>query len=195
VRIVVIGAGKVGRSLADGLAGADHDVVVPARGQEGAALPGAEAVVLAVPFPAVSEVLPALADGLAGIVVVDCTHPVGPGLSHGLSSAGSGSQVVQRLVPGASVVKAFSIYGWENLADNSFPGPLRPLMMIAGDDTWATSTVAGLASDLGWDPLVVGGLDQALHLEHLTLLWIRMVRGQGRSPHLVWARLERPAEL
>lgn len=159
-------------------------------------MPGADVVVLAVPFPAVSEVLPPLADQLAGTVLIDCTNPVGPGLSHGLNSAGSGSQVlVQRLVPDASVVKAFSIYGWENLADHSFPGPLRPLMMIAGDDASATATVADLASDLGWDPLVVGGLEQALHLEHLTLLWIGMVRGQGRSPHLLWARLERPHEL
>lgn len=190
----MIGAGKVGRSLADGLAGAGHDVVVPPRGQESAALPGSDVVVLAVPFPAVSEVLPPLADQLAGTVLIDCTNPVGPGPSHGLDSAGSGSQVVQRLVPDASVVKAFSIYGWENLADHSFPGSLRPLMMVAGDDASATATVADLASDLGWDPLVVGSLEQALHLEHLTLLWIRMVRGQGRSPHLVWARLERPHE-
>ena len=31
----------------------------------------------------------------------------------------------------------------------------------------------------------------ALHLEHLTLLWVRMVRAGGRSPHLVWAALSR----
>jgi predicted dinucleotide-binding enzyme len=37
----------------------------------------------------------------------------------------------------------------------------------------------------------VGGLEQALHLEHMTLLWVRMVRVNGASPHMVWARLRR----
>ena len=40
-------------------------------------------------------------------------------------------------------------------------------------------------------PLDVGGLGQALHLEHMTLLWVRMVR-VGRHPAgLVWAALRR----
>ena len=37
----------------------------------------------------------------------------------------------------------------------------------------------------------VGGLEQALHLEHMTLLWVRMVRVNGHSPNMVWARLKR----
>ena len=48
-----------------------------------------------------------------------------------------------------------------------------------------------LAAQLGWEPLDVGGLEQALHLEHLTLLWIRMVRLHGASPNIVWAALRR----
>jgi predicted dinucleotide-binding enzyme len=193
VRIVVIGAGHVGRPLADGWAAAGHDVVVAPRGQELATLPGAEVVVLAVPFPALADLLPPLADALAGTVVIDCTNPVGPGLSHGLGSTTSGTQQVQALLPDARVAKAFSIYGWENLADNRFPGPAAPLMMIAADDAGAAQAASRLAAELGWDPLVVGGLEQALHLEHLTLLWIRMVRAGGRDPHIVWARLERGA--
>jgi len=48
-----------------------------------------------------------------------------------------------------------------------------------------------LIGELGWDPLDVGGLEQALHLEHMTLLWVRMVRVNGATPHLVWAALRR----
>ena len=29
--------------------------------------------------------------------------------------------------------------------------------------------------------------EQALHLEHMTLLWVRMVRAKGALPHFVWA--------
>lgn len=195
MRIVVIGAGHVGGALAERFAGVGHEVVVAPRGQEQQALAGAEAVVLAVPFPAVHELLPRLADDLAGTVLIDCTNPVGPGLTHGLGSVESGSQVVARLAPAARVVKAFSIYGWENLADNAFEeaaaAGVRPTMMLAGDDADANALVADLAEELGWEPLVVGGLPAALQLEHMTLLWVRMVRQQGRNPHLVWAKLER----
>ena len=37
----------------------------------------------------------------------------------------------------------------------------------------------------------VGGAEQVLHLEHMTLLWVRMVRLGGHSPHMVWAVLTR----
>jgi hypothetical protein len=193
MRIVVIGDGHVGRPLAHGWTASGHDVVVPPRGAPRDAVIGADAVVLAVPYPALADLLPPLSDALAGTVVIDCTNPVGPGLSHGLGSTTSGSQQVQALLPDARVAKAFSIYGWENLEDNRFPGQAAPMMMIAADDALAADTASRLAADLGWDPLVVGGLDQALHLEHMTLLWIRMVRAGGRDPHIVWARLDRGA--
>jgi hypothetical protein len=92
----------------------------------------------------------------------------------------------------ARVVKAFTIYGFENLDDNRFPAAnVKPAMLYCGDDAAAKDTVAQLIGQLGWEPLDVGGLVQALHLEHMTLLWIRMVRMGGQSPHLVWAALRR----
>jgi predicted dinucleotide-binding enzyme len=64
-------------------------------------------------------------------------------------------------------------------------------MMFCGRDAEAKETVGRLIAELGWEPLDVGGLEQALHLEHMTLLWVRMVRAGGHSPHMVWARLQR----
>ena len=64
-------------------------------------------------------------------------------------------------------------------------------MMYCGNDASAKETVAGLIAELGWEPLDVGGLEQALHLEHMTLLWVRMVRLSRGTPHLVWAALRR----
>ena len=37
----------------------------------------------------------------------------------------------------------------------------------------------------------VGPLSSSLHLEHMTLLWIKMGRVQGKGPNFVWAMLER----
>lgn len=211
MKIAFLGYGNVGAPLADHLQRLGHEVTLAAadpgsesvrraRARNGAlgvaaprdALAGAEAVFLATPFQANQQVLPPLAAELAGKVLVDCTNPVGQGLRHGLESRESGSQAVQRLVPEARVVKAFSIYGFENLEDNTYPGyGAKPLMMFCGDEPAAKKTVGELIAQLGWDPLDVGGLDQALHLEHMTLLWVRMVRAGGAAPHLVWARLQR----
>lgn len=211
MRIAVIGHGHVGGALADRLQRAGHEVTVGTDREPSAALAaltrrnpglrvagskeavaGAEAVILAVPFPAVADVISPLADDLAGRVLIDCTNPVGPGLTHGLRSERAGAELVQELAPGAAVVKAFSVYGAENLDDPAYPDAGEPPMMpVCGDDDAAKAAVAGLARELGWRPLDVGGLAQALHLEHMTLLWVRMVRAGGRSPHTVWAVLER----
>lgn len=209
--IAFIGHGKVGAPLADHLQRAGHRVLVAAR-DAGAdsvkallqrnpalqvatpeqAVTAAEVVFLATPFAAVETVIPPLSGSLAGKVMVDCTNPVGPGLSHGLRSEQSGPARLQALAPGASVVKAFTIYGYENLEDNRFPHVgVKPAMMFCGQDVAAKRIVGQLIAELGWEPLDVGGIEQALHMEHLTLLWIRLVRSGGRSPHLAWAALQK----
>lgn len=211
MNIAFIGHGHVGGALATRLSNLGHDVVIAARdpGAESVgaliarapkltaapiaeAVERAELVFLATPFKANAEVLPPLADLLAGKVLVDCTNPVGPGLSHGLNSQGSGSAAVQALAPKARVVKAFSIYGYENFEDPRFPAyEVKPVMMFCGDDVDAKGHLAPLVAELGFEPLDVGGLVQALHLEHMTLLWVRMVRMHGHSPHMAWAALTR----
>ena len=92
----------------------------------------------------------------------------------------------------AKVVKAYTIYGFENLTNPNFPGyNVKPVMLIAGNDKTAKNTVAELNTDLGFETLDTGGLDQALHLEHLTLLWVKMVRRDGHHPNFTWGMLER----
>lgn len=211
MEIAIIGSGHVGGTLADRLERAGHRVYLAARDPSSKsvleatghnprlqvrspkeAVAAAEVVFLATPFAANAAALEELGEGaLAGKVLVDCTNPVGPGLSHGLGSARSGSEVVQGLAKGARVVKAFSIYGYEVFAEPHFPNAPTPAMLYCGADATAKATVARLIQALGFDPLDVGGLEQALHLEHLTLLWIRMVRAGGRPAGLAWAALRR----
>jgi len=211
MQIAFIGYGNVGAPLADHLQRLGHAVTLAADDPSSAsvtnalarnaslrtapvkdAVRSAEVVFLATPFHANESILQAIAGDLAGKVLVDCTNPIGPGLSHGLKSVRSGSEAVQALAPGARVVKAFSIYGFENFESNTYPVfNVNPAMMYCGDDAAAKATVAALIAELGWEPLDVGGLEQALHLEHMTLLWVRMVRVKGHSPNLVWAALRR----
>jgi hypothetical protein len=212
MNLTFLGIGQVGGALAVNLLARGHDVTIAARDPASesvraaqsreprlralppaAALAAAEVVFLATPYAAAEATVAALAPSLAGKVLVDCTNPVGPGLTHGLGSARSGSEVVQAAAPGARVVKAFTIYGFENFLDSSYPGygDVRPAMLLAGDDAAAKSVVSGLAADLGWEPVDAGPLSSGLHLEHMTLLWIKLARAQGQGPGFVWARLRR----
>jgi predicted dinucleotide-binding enzyme len=100
--------------------------------------------------------------------------------------------MVQQWAPDAKVVKAFNIYGFENFADNSFPNyNVKPAMLIAGNDAKAKAEVSGLLADLDFYPKDTGALSQSLHLEHMTLLWVKMVRMNGHHPNFTWAYLEK----
>ena len=211
MRIAFIDYGNVGAPLADQLQRLGHEVTLAARDAaspavqqalarnpalqvagQAEAIARAELVFVATPFSVATTLLPTLAEALTGKVVVDCTNPVGPGLSHGLDSRQSGTALLQQALPASRLVKAFTIYGYENFDNNAYPGyNVQPVMMYCGEEAAAKTLVAGLIAQLGWQPLDVGGLAQALHLEHMTLLWIRMVRAGGQSPHRVWATLTR----
>jgi len=209
--IAFIGYGRVGAPLADHLQRVGHQVTLAANDPNSEnvkkalsknanlrvaapkdAVRQAEVVFLATPFQANEAALKAVAHEIRGKILTDCTNPVGPNLSHGLNNVQSGSEKVQRLVPDTPVVKAFTIYGFENFENPSYPGyNVKPVMMYCGNDSSAKEIVGGLIAQLGWHPLDVGGLEQALHLEHMTLLWVRMVRVMGHSPNMVWAVLSR----
>ncbi|WP_438854517.1 NADPH-dependent F420 reductase [Agromyces sp. M3QZ16-3] len=209
MRIAIIGHGRVGGALAIQFARLGEEVVLgldPGRPDTSeelrqresrlTAAPMAEAastadlVLVALPFKVLEAVVAPLASALAGRIVVDATNPVGPGLTHALGSERSAADDVASLAPEALVVKAFNIYGAENYGDPPEPvGSVRPAMLIAGDDADAKRTVSGLLERMGWQPLDVGPRSRAVHLEHLTLLWLGLVRAGDHRPDLTWGAL------
>lgn len=211
MKIAFIGYGHVGAALADHLQRLGHTVTLAVNDPNSESLKKAltknanlktatpkeavreaEVVFLATPFQANDSALKAVGDEIGGKILIDCTNPVGPNLSHGLNNVESGSEKVQKLLPEAKVVKAFTIYGFENFENNAYPAyGVKPVMMYCGRDAGAKKAVGELIRELGWEPLDVGGLEQALHLEHMCLLWVRMVRVNNHSPNMVWAMLIR----
>ncbi|MBD3336995.1 MAG: hypothetical protein GF355_15890 [Candidatus Eisenbacteria bacterium] len=211
MKIAFIGYGQVGAPLADALQRAGNDVFLAARNPDsgnvkqasarnenlrvaspGEAVAASEIVFLATPPGANESAIKAVIKELQGKILIDCTNPIGPDLSHGLRSETSGAEMIQRLVPETEVIKAFNIYGYENFENNIYPGyEVKPAMLYCGRDAEAKQIFSGLLGQLGWDPLDVGGLEQSLHLEHMALLWVRMVRAGARSPNIVWAALTR----
>ncbi len=207
MKLAFIGIGNVGFALANRLQQKGYEIIVAADNLTSetvqqalmknqnfvvqkiqTAIDQADVVFLATPFQANEEILNGLT--FHNKVLVDCTNPVGPGISHGLNSEISGSEKVQQWAASARVVKAFTIYGFENFADSSYPNyNVKPVMLMAGNDTTAKSIVSKFNTDLGFETIDTGKLDQALHLEHMTLLWVKMVRRDGHQPNFVWAHL------
>jgi 8-hydroxy-5-deazaflavin:NADPH oxidoreductase len=208
MKIAFIGVGNVGAPLADRLQQLGHQVVIAVRDPQSPkvqsalsrnsnllvqspleAVAAAEVIFLATPFPAIEPALTPLKSFLDNKILVDCTNPVGANLTHSLQSQISGSETIQQLLPNAHVVKAFTIYGYENFEDNQYPGygDLKPAMLIAGNDPTSKSVVTGFCEQLGWESIDAGNLAMSLHLEHMTLLWIKMARVQGWGAGFVWA--------
>ncbi len=216
MKIAIIGAGKLGSALGKAWAKAGHYIIFGVRspgqgktqpplaeigvGATSMAVPDAarasDIIVLATPWPAVADAIKAMGD-LRGKVLIDCTNPLslnGDGsLSLSLGSTTSGAEEIEKMAPGAQVVKAFNTYGWENFANSDYPNAasLKPVMFFCGDHDAAKATVQQLASDLNFEPVDTGGLGMSRSLEPLALLWIRLNIREGRNANFTWARLTR----
>jgi 8-hydroxy-5-deazaflavin:NADPH oxidoreductase len=200
MKIAIIGTGSVGASLARGLGGKGHEVWLGTRDPQAsaplsaetgatAALPAeaaarADIVILALPWTVAEGAVKALG-GLAGKIVIDCMNPIGMvdgalGLTVGHS--GSGAETVAGWLPEARVVKTLNQVGAEVMADNAKMAH-RPVMFMAGNDETAKAAVAGLLTDLGFEPLDAGDLARARILEPFAMVWINqaLLRGKGRD--------------
>lgn len=171
VRIAVIGAGKIGRTLGGKWTAAGHDVVYGVRepGESGTAMvadavASAEVVVLAVPGAAAKDLVASLGSDLAGKVVVDATNDVqGSGKLHALDE----------LADGAHPVRAFNTLGWENFADPIVGGVTADLL-YAAEEGVARDTAETLIRDVGLEPVWVGGIDAFDIVDSVTRLWFAL---------------------
>jgi NADPH-dependent F420 reductase len=163
-RVTLLGTSiEKARALADELSG---DVRA---GQVGDPLSG-DAVVLAVWYQAVDDVLRRYEGELDGKVVVDITNPVDTETYAPLSiEAGSVAQEIAARVPGAKVVKAFNTTFAGTLVEGQVAGEQLDVL-LASDDEEAKNLVSRLASDGGMRPIDAGPLTLAHHLEALGYL-------------------------
>ncbi len=200
MRIAIIGAGRVGRTLGGRLAAAGHAVTYGVRVPDDPkhagigsvagireAVAGAEVAFLTTSWAGAQGALEAAGD-LSGRVLVDATNPIGPGmvLTHGTTD--SGAEQVARWSPGARVVKAFNTIGMEVMANPQFANG-RSVLWLSGDDAAACESVAGLGRELGFEPVRLGPLARARFQEPAALLWITATATMGRE--FSWGVLRR----
>jgi hypothetical protein len=145
------------------------DVVAPGveAGRSAEVAAGSDVVVLAVPLHKFQH-LPATE--LAGKLVVDATnhwHDVDGPRDLWAPANLTTSEVVQRFLSDATVVKGLSHIGYHDLEELGRPpgDPTRKAMALAGDHAADVARVAALVSDLGFDPLAIGSLRDSRRLE------------------------------
>jgi predicted dinucleotide-binding enzyme len=177
MRIGIVGTGNIGRTVAEHLVAAGHEVALGnSRGPESladlvaelganatAATPEdavefGEVVVLAIPFRH-REDLPN-ADLFAGKIVADAMNPYTE--DFGVMDLDTpSSRLVAEQFPDARVVKAFNTMYWETLREEARPDadPANRLaLFVAGDDDAAEATVADLIAEIGFAPVDTGSL-------------------------------------
>jgi 8-hydroxy-5-deazaflavin:NADPH oxidoreductase len=179
MKIGIIGAGRIGGTLARHFVRVGHEVAVSnSRGT--ASLLGlvaelgdraramtaqdaarfGEVVVVSVPFGRYRE-LPT--DGVAGKVVIDTNnyYPGRDGRFEDLDTdRTTSSELLQGHLTGARVVKAFNAIYWGRLRDRGRPSgdPQRVGIPISGDDDEAKAIVAELVDQIGFDAVDAGTL-------------------------------------
>lgn len=199
--IAIIGTGQVAQALGPEFAAQGHTIVYGSRSPEreetqelikqtgrnaSATSPEAAAaqgdmVVLAVPGMAVADIVRTLGS-LAGKVIIDPTNPLVRDdkgrFALGISGT-SNAEIIQAIAPAAHVVKAFNTLSWRHMIDpDASGGPIS--IPIVGDNAKANLAVAKLAEGMGLEPIDLGPLSHAGHVEGLLILWINN-RYSGRE--------------
>jgi predicted dinucleotide-binding enzyme len=176
--IGILGAGRVGTALGRQALKAGYDVKI-ATGRPPAEIalivdmlvPGAEAVtastaardgdivVLALPLGKYQSLAP---QSLADKIAIDAMNYWAPtdGALAEFEGEASSSEVVQRFLPRARLVRTLNHIGYHELEEQGLPPghPERQALALAGDDPEARHAVAIFLDRLGYDPVDIGGL-------------------------------------
>jgi predicted dinucleotide-binding enzyme len=183
MKLGMIGSGNVGSNLGRVWARAGHEVMFSSRNLDAdkqlAAEVGANAragtpreaaafgdvLVFAVPYGALPELGKSLAGEIRGKVVIDACNPFPQRDGEVATLAreqGAGVYSAQ-LLPGARIVRAFNSVGAARMGQaHQEPGKIG--MPIAGDDQAAIEIASRLIREIGYEPVLIGGLDKGRYL-------------------------------
>ncbi|HWM74167.1 MAG TPA: NADPH-dependent F420 reductase [Nocardioides sp.] len=179
--VSILGTGNMGRAIAG----------VVEKGGNAAELLGSndtdkpvagDIVVLAVPYPAVSEVLAQRAEQLAGKIVVDITNPLNFETFDSLTvpADSSATAEIAATLSNSRVVKAFNTNFAATLASGTIGGQ-PTTVLIAGDDAEAKSQLAEVVTAGGLRAIDAGSLRRARELDAAGFLQITLAAAEKIS--------------
>ncbi len=182
-KIGIIGSGNVGSAIGAVWVSAGHEVMFSSRhiehdralaarlgrgaraGTPREAAAFGEVVMISVPYGALPDVGEDLGDLLKGKVVIDTCNPF-PGRDGEIAvwarKKGAGLASAE-LLPGARLVRAFNAIGAARMG-SAYREPGRVGMPIAGDDAQAIAVASRLIRDIGYEPVLIGGLAMGKYL-------------------------------
>ena len=181
IKIGVIGAGRIGGTLAKLWAEAGYKVMISARtleevqklaaqighgvtaGTTQQAAAFGDVVLISVPYGALPQVGKDNAAQLKGKIVLDTCNPyIGRDGEMARAALEKGTGVVNpTYLPGTKLVRAFNQVSAAALASEAHRSGEKIGVPLAGDDKAALDTARQLVIDAGFDPVVVGGLSTA----------------------------------
>jgi predicted dinucleotide-binding enzyme len=124
-----------------------------------------DVVMVSVPYRALPDVAKESGDLLKGKVVIDTSNPFlhRDGEIAGWARKKGAGLASAELLPGARLVRAFNAIGAARMgAAHEEPG--RVGMPIASDDAGAVAVASKLIRDVGYEPVLVGGLKMGRYL-------------------------------
>jgi NADPH-dependent F420 reductase len=180
-QVSIIGTGNMAQAIAGVVTKSGNTVELIAHAEADKPVTG-EVVVLAVPYPAVADVLAKRADSLAGKVVVDITNPLDFQTFDSLTvpADGSAATEIAAALPQSTVLKAFNTTFGATLAAGTV-GTQTTTVLIAGDDAGAKTLLAGIVTDGGLKAIDAGSLKRARELEAIGFLQITLAASEKVS--------------
>ena len=187
IKIATIGSGREGGALGTLFAKAGHPVMFSSRHPEqlkelvASAGPNAQAgtveqavafgdvIALVVPYPAIEDIGKHHGAALASkVLVLDVSNPIprrdGEEYVKKINDAGGAGLMTARLVPGAHIVRGFNAIGSTQLGGLAHRAGDPVGVPIAGDDTQAVAAAEKLIREIGFEPVLVGGLAMGKYL-------------------------------
>jgi predicted dinucleotide-binding enzyme len=181
MKIGIIGSGNIGGTVGTLWVKAGHQVLFSSRNPENlkqlvdglgslaragtvrAALTFGDAILIAVPYGAYPQIGKDYAQELAGKIVLDAGNAVlsrDGEISKEAREIGIGATSTKYL-PKARIVRAFNTINYRIVAENAHRPGERMAIPVAGDDKEALATALRLIRDAGFDPVVIGSLEDA----------------------------------
>ena len=138
-----------------------------------------DVVVLAVPYPAVADIVSRYGDQLAGKIVVDITNPLDFQTFDSLVVPADGSAAAElaAALPAAQVLKAFNTNFAATLNTKTVGGN-PTTVLVAGDDTGAKATLIDAVTAGGLKAIDAGSLKRARELEAIGFAQLTLAVGE-----------------
>lgn len=184
LKIGVVGSGRVGGTLGGVWVKAGHEVMFSSRtlendkklaaslgrnaraGTPREAAAFGEVLLISVPYRSLPDVGKDLGNLIKGKLVIDTCNPI-PSRDGEIATwareKGAGLASAE-LLPGARIVRAFNAIGSARMGAAHEQQGERVGMPIAGDDAKAVEVASRLIREIGYEPVLIGGLAKGKYL-------------------------------